>query len=347
MTGPKDLRIGLRVPPCRPVAEIASFVADLEDKGFDDVYVPDSQVLWRDSYLTLFAAAQATSRIGLGTAVTNVVTRHPSVVASLTRTVAEASEGRFRLGLGVGNSSVEPVGLSPSTRAELRSGIASIRTLLAGSTATFGDAEVRMRDPYAGVPVHVAASGPRNLRLAGEIADGAILLSGVSPQLLRHALKLVREGAEQAGRDPADVEITLSAHAMVTDDIERDARVLKPICAGIAQQGGQSALATAGIEIEVPSRVPEIYPDLVHAEDWDLAVEHCSRWVSDEDAVAFARTFSLFGTPEEITARLREAQELGATSVFLQHVGSYDLPEALAEGVAKEVIPLLAEGSTA
>lgn len=343
----RDLRIGLRVPPCRPAAEIASFIADVEDKGFDDVYVPDSQVLWRDSYLTLFAAAQATSRIGLGTAVTNVVTRHPSVVASLTRTVAEASGGRFRLGLGVGNSSVEPVGLAPSTRAELREGIASIRTLLAGSTASFGDAEVRMRDPYADVPVHVAASGPRNLRLAGEIADGAILLSGVSPQLLRRALKLVREGAEEAGRDPADVEIILSAHAMVTDDIERDARILKPICAGIAQQGGQSALATAGIEIEVPSRVPEIYPDLVHAEDWDLAVEHCSQWVSDEDAVAFARTFSLFGTPEEITARLREAQELGATSVFLQHVGSYDLPEALAEGVAKGVLPLLAEGATA
>lgn len=343
----RDLRIGLRVPPCRPVTEIASFIADVEAKGFDDVYVPDSQVLWRDSYLTLFAAAQATSTIGLGTAVTNVVTRHPSVVASLTRTVAEASGGRFRLGLGVGNSSVEPVGLAPSKRAELRAGIASVRTLLAGSTARFGDAEVRMRDPYADVPVHVAASGPRNLRLAGEVADGAILLSGVSPQLLRRAVKLVREGAEEAGRDPVDVEIILSAHAMVTDDIERDARVLKPICAGIAQQGGQSALATAGIEIEVPSRVPEIYPDLVHAEDWDLAVEHCSRWVSDQDAVAFARAFSLFGTPEEITARLREARELGATSVFLQHVGSYDLPEALAEGVAKGVLPLLAEGAAA
>lgn len=346
MTG-RRLRVGVRVPPCRPAAEIASFVAEVERQGFDDVYVPDSQVLWRDSYLTLFAAAQATSRIGLGTAVTNVVTRHPSVVASLSRTVAEASEGRFRLGLGVGNSSVEPVGLSPSTGAELRSGVAAIRTLLAGSTATFGDTEVRMRDPFPGVPVHIAASGPRNLRLAGEIADGAILLSGVSPQLLRRALKLVREGAEQAGRKPEDVEITLSAHAMVTDDIERDARVLKPICAGIAQMGGRSALATAGIDIEVPAQIPEVYPDLVHAEDWDLAVEHSSQWVSDEDAVAFARTFCLFGTPEEITAQLLEAQELGATSVFLQHVGSYDLPEALTEGVAKGVIPLLAEGHTA
>lgn len=340
------MRIGLRVPPCRPVTEIASFIAGAERLGFDDVYVPDSQVLWRDSFLTLFAAAQATERIGLGTAVSNVATRHPSVVASLARTVAETSGGRFRLGLGVGNSSVEPVGLSPSTGAELRSGVAAIRTLLAGSTAEFGDARVRMRDPYPGVPVQIAASGPRNLRLAGEIADGAILLSGVSTPLLQRAVGLVREGAERGGRSPDEVDIVVSAHAMVTDDIERDARVLKPICAGIAQHGGRSALATAGIDIEVPAHVPEVYPDLVHAEDWELAVQHCSRWVSDEDAVAFARAFCLFGTPEEITARLAEASALGATSVFLQHVGSYSLPEALAEGIAGGVLPLLAEERT-
>ncbi len=338
-----DLRIGLRVPPCRPVAELATFIAEVEDAGFDDVYVPDSQVLWRDAWMTLFAAAQQTSRIGLGTAVTNVATRHPSVVASLARTVGEAAGGRFKMGLGVGNSSVEPVGLSASTGRELREGIAAIRALLAGDEATFGDTTVRLRDPYADVPVLVAASGPRNLRLAGEIADGAVLLSGVSTSLLTRAVGLVREGAEAAGRDASSVEIIVSAHAMVTDDVERDARILKPICAGMAQLGGQAALASVGLEIEVPAHVPEIYPDLVHAEDWDLAVEHCSQWVSDEDAVTFARSFALFGDAQEIVEKMRGAQELGATSIFLQHVGSYDLPERLRDAVATEVLPLLRE----
>lgn len=336
-----SLRVGLRVPPCMPVAELGEFVSEVERAGFDDVYVPDSQVLWRDAWMTLFAAARATSTIGLGTAVTNVATRHPSVVASLARTVAEAAGDRFRLGLGVGNSSVEPVGLSPSTGAELRSGIHAIRALLAGEEATFGEASVRLRDPYPGVPVLVAASGPRNLRLAGEIADGAVLLSGVSTPLLTRAVGLVREGAESAGRDADAVEIIVSAHARVTDDIERDARILKPICAGIAQHGGQSALASAGLEIQVPAHVPEIYPDLVHAEDWDLAVEHCSRWVTDEDAVTFAKAFALFGTAEEIVSRMRDAESLGATTIFLQHVGSYDLPYALRDDIASQVLPLL------
>jgi len=335
------LPIGIRIPPCVPATEFAAFAAEVEGLGFDELYVPDSQLLWRDGYLSLFAAAEQTSRIGLGTAVTNVVTRHPSVVASAARTLAEVSEGRFRLGLGVGNSSVEPVGLRASKQDELRAGIDNIRGLLAGDEVAFNGVPGRLRDPHPGVPINVAASGPRNLRFAGEVADGAILLSGVAPALLERSVGLVREGGLAAGRNPDDVRVIVAAHAMVTDDVERDARVLKPVCAGIAQAGGQAALATVGIHIDVPARVPDLYPDLIHAEDWDLAVKVSSAWVSDEDAATFARTFCLFGTAEEIVERMRNALDLGATSIFLQHVGSYDLPRSLAADVAEQVLPLL------
>jgi 5,10-methylenetetrahydromethanopterin reductase len=326
------MQIGIRVPPCRPATEIAAFAAYVEAAGFDRLYVPDSQILWRDSYLTLYAAALRTSTLGLGTAVSNVVTRHPSVVASLARTVAEVAPGRFFLGLGVGNSSVEPVGLAPSTQAELRHGIDQIRRLLAGDDVD----GVRLRDPHPGVPIHVAATGPRNLRFAGEVADGAILLSGVAPEPLSRAVGLVTEGA--AGRQ---VEITVSAYAMVTDDVRRDARVLKPVCAGIAQRGGRTALAAAGIDVDVPAEIPGVYPDLVHAEDWDHVVDVCSAWISDDDAVAFASTFCLFGTPEEIVDRIERSAGLGVTAIFLQHVGSHDLPARLAADVAEHVLPRL------
>jgi 5,10-methylenetetrahydromethanopterin reductase len=128
---------------------------------------------------------------------------------------------------------------------------------------------------------------------------------------------------------------------MVTDDVRRDARLLKPICAGIAQNGGQAALATAGIHAEVPAHVPNVYPDLVHAEDWDHAVDVCSQWITDDDAVAFATTFCLFGTPREIVTRIERTAQLGATGIFLQHVGSYDLPERLVTDVADQVLPRL------
>ena len=339
--GPQ-ISIGVRVPPCRPLPDMAAFAAKVEQAGFDTIYTPDSQTLWRDAYLTLYAASLRTERLKIATAVTNLVTRHPSVVAGLVRTLDEAAPGRLILGVGIGHSSVDPVGLRPSTRAELRDGIDQVRRLLRGDEVRNGDAVARMRDPRpAGVPVHVAATGPKNLHLAGEIADGAILLSGVAEAPLRSAIARVREGAAAAGRLPGAVEVTVSAHALVTDDLARDARIIKPIAASIAQRGGAASLRAAGINVTVPAEIPDVLPDLVHAEDWDHAVEVTSRWISDADAMAFADAFCLFGTAEEIAVRIGGLADLGVTSVFLQHVGSWDLPADLVESVGAEVLPRL------
>lgn len=127
----------------------------------------------------------------------------------------------------------------------------------------------------------------------------------------------------------------------MTDDLEAEARLIKPICASIAQNGGAPFLALAGIDVDVPATVEGVYPDLVHAEDWDRAVEICSAWISDEAALRFAREFCLFGTAEQITERLRALPAHGVTGVFLQHVGSYDPPTDLIEAVGSAVLPAL------
>ncbi|GAF48307.1 LLM class flavin-dependent oxidoreductase [Rhodococcus wratislaviensis] len=332
------MRVGLRIPPCAPVPELVELVRAAEQTGLDEVWFPDSQLLWRDVFSVATAAAAATDRITLGTAVTNVVTRHPAVVASAARTVAEVAPGRFVLGVGVGNSSVGPVGLKSSTGAQLRAGLEVVRDLLSGREVDFGTVASRLRDPVE-VPIHIAASGPRNLRLAGEIADGVILLSGVSPAPLAAATARVREGADAAGRGRAPM--TVSAFCQVTDNVPRAARSLKPICASIAQTGGGPFLAAAGIHIDVPDRIPHVYPDLVHAEDWEAAITACDPYVDDDAAVAFAREFCLFGTASEIVDRLGTVRAAGADAVFLQHVGSYDLPHALLTDLGDQVLPLV------
>lgn len=337
-------RVGIRIPPCDRVDRLADTARRAEELGFDQVWFPDSQLLWRDVFTVLTAAALATERIGLGSAVTNLATRHPAVVASAARSVAELARGRFTLGLGVGNSSVGPIGLRPSTGAELRDGVATLRALLGGHEWDFNGVRSRLRDPDPDVPIHVAASGPRNLRLAGEIADGVILLSGVSPKTLAGATARVREGAEAAGRAVQAIPLTVSAYCAVTDDVEAEARLLKPICASIAQNGGAPFLALAGIELDVPAKVAGVYPDLVHAEDWNAAVEICSQWVSDEAALRFAQEFCLFGTAEEIAERLGALRADGVTQVFLQHVGSYDLPTELIERIGSAVLPAVRPG---
>ncbi|HWG23135.1 LLM class flavin-dependent oxidoreductase [Actinospica sp.] len=335
------LRLGVRVPPCARADRLVDTVRRAEELGLDRVWFPDSQLLWRDVFTVLTAAALGTERIGLGTAVTNLATRHPSVVASAARSVAELAPGRFILGLGVGNSSVGPIGLRQSRAAELREGVAMLRALLSGAEWQFGDrVRSRLRDPGPEVPIHLAASGPRNLRLAGEIGDGVILLSGISPATLAAATARAREGAAAAGRGAA-VPLTVSAFCAVTDDIATAARQLKPVCASIAQNGGADFLALAGIRVHVPARVEDVYPDLVHAEDWEAAVAICSAWVSDEAAVRFAEEFCLFGTADAIADRLRTLHAAGVGEVLLQHVGSYDLPTELIETVGMSVLPVL------
>ncbi|WP_051166092.1 LLM class flavin-dependent oxidoreductase [Amycolatopsis orientalis] len=328
------MRVGVRVPPCAPLPELVEFVQEAERRGFDDVWFPDSQLLWRDVFATAAAAAAGTSRIGLGTAVTNVVTRHPSVVAGAARTVAELAPGRFVLGVGVGNSSVAPVGLAPSTRSGLRAGLTAIRRLLSGEETGFGDARTRLRDPVP-VPIHVAASGPRNLRLAGELADGAILLSGVAPDPLAAAMRQVADGA--VGRDA--VPITVSAFCRITGTVRRDARELKPVCLSIAANGGAEFLEKAGVGVRVPERLPDLSPDLLHAESWESAIRACESFVDDDAAELFARRFCLYGTADEIAGRLTGLRQAGVSGVLLQEVGSYELPRTLVADFA-ELVPV-------
>lgn len=304
-----SMRVGLRIPPCRPVPEVAEAARLAEAAGFTDLWVPDSQTLWRDAFVTLAGIARSTRHARIGTAVTNVVTRHPSVVATAGRTVAELAPGRFVLGLGVGNSAVGPVGLRPSTHAGLRAGVAALRQGLAS------------------VPLHIAASGPRNLAAAGELADGVILLAGVSPALVAEAVGRVRRAALAAGRPVP--EVTVSAFCHVTGDPERDAVQLKPVCAELARKGGAEALRSAGIDVSVPAEIPGVRPDLLHARDWAAAVRVCSAWISDADAARFAQEFCLYGPVPAILRRIEELGDLGVTGVLLQHVGSYTLPHEL------------------
>ena len=83
-----NLQIAVRVPPCRPLPELMEFVADVERLGFHRVSFPDSQLLWRDVWTVMTAAATATSSVGLAVSVTNPVTRHPSVTASAARSLS-------------------------------------------------------------------------------------------------------------------------------------------------------------------------------------------------------------------------------------------------------------------
>lgn len=207
---------GVGLYPNMPADRLLALAEQADDAGFATAWVPDSHLLWREAYVLLGAMARATRRIRLATAVTNPLTRRPSVTASAMSTLAELTGGRAVLGIGVGDSALRSEGLRPSTVAGLERAIGELRALLRG-TAVDGDHGARLAHARP-VPVYVAATGPRMLDLAGRLADGVILMNGVAPHLTAAAIDLVRAAAARAGRAEGDVKVVVWAACSISDE---------------------------------------------------------------------------------------------------------------------------------
>ena len=176
------LRVDIRVPVGRPLPELAHFAAEVEAAGLDGIGVPDHHHTGRDAYLTLAAMAHATSAVELYPATSNVVTRHPLVTAALANSLDELAPGRAFLTVAPGFLSVEKAGEPQALRARLREVVLTLRGLLGEGSATLdGHALELFHRPPGGSRVIVLASGPKLLELAGEVADGVMMLVGLHP----------------------------------------------------------------------------------------------------------------------------------------------------------------------
>lgn len=206
MTEP--VRIHLRVPGTSPMPELMAIIKGIEDAGFDGAGIPDSQMLSRDTFVILGQAAAHTTRLGLFPAVTNPFSRHPSVLASAIQTVEEIAPGRVRFVIGTGYTSASTIGRKPATLAEMRACIGAVKALLAGQTVDWNGTPGRL-DYAAGrrIPVLMAATGPKAIELAGEIADGVLLLVGFNRCLVEWSLDHLERGARRSGRRIEDLEI--------------------------------------------------------------------------------------------------------------------------------------------
>ena len=163
MTEP--VRVHLRVPGTAPLPELMRFIQSVEAAGFDGVGILDSQMLCRDTFVTLGQAATHTSRLSLFPAVTNPFTRHASVLASAIQTVEELAPGRVKFVIGTGYTSASTIGRKPATLAEMRACIETVKTLLAGEPVDFGGTPwtigLRLGPAHPGVDGRFGAQGHR------------------------------------------------------------------------------------------------------------------------------------------------------------------------------------------
>lgn len=195
------------------LTEHIEIVREAEQSGYTDAW--SMEVDGIDCFAPLAAIAQATN-LRVGTAIANVYTRGPATLAMSAAGLAELAPGRFCLGIGAGSAPIVEFWnggkfTRPATR--VRETLAFLRQAFTGERVTFEGETFTVkgfrfsRPPKEPIPIHVGALRPMMLRIAGKYADGAIV-NWLAADDAKKSVAVVREAAQEAGRNPDDVEIT-------------------------------------------------------------------------------------------------------------------------------------------
>ena len=340
----------MRVPGTSPIPDLLKMIGSIEDAGFDGAGILDSQMICRDTFVTLGLAANATSTLQLFPAVTNPFGRIPSVLAGAAQTVAEIAPGRTKVIVGTGYTSASTIGRRPATLRQMRQCITEVRALLSGDSVDYNGKPNRLdfagSDGGKGVPVLMAASGPRSLQLAGEIADGALALVGYTPGIVEKALEHLETGARKSGRTLDDLDVMFAVRTCVADSDEEARRLARPVSVHWGLMwGGPNWLPYSGFDIpdyEIPQAVHDVYPDLGHAPNWEEAIE-LTRFVSDDVNGQLCDAMGLIGTAEHCANRILEMSNHGVNQLYLMPCLTFAPPEAEVRAFGDQIIPGLRE----
>jgi 5,10-methylenetetrahydromethanopterin reductase len=338
-------RFGLNRFDSRSVDLFAADVRRAETLGWDAALQPDSQLRRRDTYVLLAAAAKATERITLGPLLANPVNRHPSVTAGSIATIDELAPGRTILGWGVGDTAVRLAGLRPARVKELEAGTRLMRALLDGESVDVGTEQPARLPHHRPVPIWIAASGPRTLRMAGGVADGVFIRVGTHPANISTAVEAIWAGAAEAGRDPGSVRLGAVFHTVLVDEPALALTMAKSMAAGYYEYSptlfDPPRLEWAGPSPETLKRDQQVFPDFHHAPD--LAA---SGRAVDFLPTSAADAFSLRGGPAEVADQLIDVLRRSPAQfdyVVLHPIPNPPSPDDLERGytarVAREVLP--------
>ncbi len=228
------LRIGV-VPPSLGPGGI-EFVRTAERLGADTIWAPEAWMYDALTPLGYFAAV--TERMRLATGVVQLGARSPALLAMSALALQQMSGGRFVLGIGTSGPQVmegwhgvrfdRPITRTSETIDIVRMIARGDRVEYEGTVyeLPLPDSQGRsLRSPVAGVdiPIYVASMGPANLRLTGAKADGWIGTAFL-PESGDVFTGPIREGAEAAGRNLDDIELTTAVTLEFCDDPEEAGR---------------------------------------------------------------------------------------------------------------------------
>jgi 5,10-methylenetetrahydromethanopterin reductase len=298
-------------------------------------------MLWTDVYVAMAHALAATDRIVVGAGVTNPVTRHDTVTASVHVTLEKMHPGRVYLGIGRGNTACRAIGIPPVPLPEFRRKVLEIQALMRGEAVETGgrQASIAFADSDV-IPTMIPASGPKILRLAGALADSVQLDIGAHPDAVRWACRYIREGAEEAGRSFDDIEVGVCIAMFVDDDLDVAAascRTLPGMVKGILKG---TLRGNPGLELPaVLQRLVDVEGGgdyLKEALGAEAANNELPREIILEQAIA--------GSAETCLERIRELAAIGIDEIAIM---THDLPSEVQieqmRRIGREILPIAHE----
>jgi len=299
----------------RTVREAVERAKRAEELGFEAIFFADSQMGNVDPYQVMAMCAVQTKKIRLGTAVTNMVYRDPTITANSFATLNEISQGRAVIGLGTGDGPVYTLGRTATKLVDFEKGLRTIRDLLhdrgidvpEGKERAGGNVQLKVgKRP---VPIYISAEGPKTLLVAGRTCDGVILGTGFDKQVTDWARQRINEGATDAGRTLEEIDIMPAGMIVVDDDGDLARRRVRSRMANRAHHNFRFTMET----------VPEGEAADVKRfmDNFDISKPIEERINPDFVTDYLLERFTIAGTPEECIVKVRRLESDGIKRILL------------------------------
>ena len=219
-----EVKFNLNFGQQKPLPEVIEWWKAADKAGMDALGFPDSPVQMPEVYICQTLAALNTEHVQLIPGVTNPMTRHPSVAASALATIETIAPGRVQLGIATGDSAIWGTGGKFSTVEHLREYIIAVKGLCRGEEVEYRGKKFKSlfgnwQKPFE-LPVIVACSGPKVLKMSAQVADGMFIVMGMAPENIKYVKGIIKEGCEEAGRNPDELELWWGGGITFADSVE-------------------------------------------------------------------------------------------------------------------------------
>jgi 5,10-methylenetetrahydromethanopterin reductase len=306
--------------PVRRLDDIAEWARVAEAAGFSLLSVGDSQTMWMDPYVAMTLAAEHTSKAKIGPMVTVPRTRHPSVSACAIGSIQRLSHGRAYFAIGPGDSAIYNIGETRVSMAETQRYAVAVRDLCRGEEVTYGGETFRLHWDVDPVPLWLAGDGPKMLEMGGRIADGVVVGSGATVELVEFARKHIAIGAESVGRTIDDVEVWYLVPTHVAPSREDGIRQLRFYLASYAKVRFRYDMDKKGttIDADLAARLRAFQAEYDHTQQFAVGGATSDALLDKYDLTEWLAGQRLVtGTVDDIVGRLEQLYRAGVRNIMM------------------------------